>query len=162
MGQTSPQRRGGSKDGSRILRNHLPRNRFENGRGGQLLYLPLLQETSPLSGIQLTWYCARCTQVAVKTEKDLGQKNSPLRSEAETLIELQGSHGVPDVFWLGKRELAGEVRSCSLPLSYSHTRTLVRVCCLKHADDSPPSARGCAPKQRISLGQGQLQQRCPP
>eukprot|EP00961_Rhodomonas_salina_P012881 173417-Rhodomonas_salina.2 len=66
------------------------------------------EETSPLSGIQLTWYCARCTQVAVKTEKDLGQKNSPLRSEAETLIELQGSHGVPDVFWLGKRELAGE------------------------------------------------------
>mmetsp|Transcript_39688 Transcript_39688/g.94050 ORF Transcript_39688/g.94050 Transcript_39688/m.94050 type:complete len:403 (-) Transcript_39688:225-1433(-) len=47
-------------------------------------------------------------EVAVKTEKDLGQKNSPLRSEAETLIELQGSHGVPDVFWLGKRELAGE------------------------------------------------------
>jgi len=47
-------------------------------------------------------------EVAVKTEKDLGQKNSPLRSEAETLIELQGSHGVPDVFWLGRRELGGE------------------------------------------------------
>jgi len=47
-------------------------------------------------------------EVAVKTEPEIGQKFSPLRAEAETLIELQGGQGIPDVFWLGKRELGGE------------------------------------------------------
>jgi hypothetical protein len=60
--------------------------------------------------------CRSSGQVAVKTEKDLGQKYSPLRSEAETLIDLQGANGVPDVFWLGKRELGGEVAFLLLDL----------------------------------------------
>jgi hypothetical protein len=47
-------------------------------------------------------------QVAVKAETDFGQKSSALRAEAEILISLQGGPGVPDVYWVGKRELAGQ------------------------------------------------------
>ena len=47
-------------------------------------------------------------EVAVKAETDFGQKNSALRAEAEILISLQGGPGVPDVYWVGKRELAGQ------------------------------------------------------
>ena len=44
----------------------------------------------------------------MKAETDFGQKNSALRAEAEILISLQGGPGVPDVYWVGKRELAGQ------------------------------------------------------
>ncbi|KAJ1480744.1 kinase-like domain-containing protein, partial [Baffinella frigidus] len=49
-------------------------------------------------------------EVAVKAETDLGKKTSPLRAEAEVrvLIHLQGGPGIPSVYWVGKRELAGE------------------------------------------------------
>ena len=49
-------------------------------------------------------------QVAVKAERDIGQKVSALRAEAETLIHLQGGPGIADVYWVGKRDLNGEVR----------------------------------------------------
>jgi len=50
----------------------------------------------------------RDEQVAVKAETDFGQKNSALRAEAEILISLQGGPGVPDVYWVGKRDLAAQ------------------------------------------------------
>ncbi|EKX50687.1 hypothetical protein GUITHDRAFT_151052 [Guillardia theta CCMP2712] len=47
-------------------------------------------------------------EVAVKAERDIGQKVSALRAEAETLIHLQGGPGIADVYWVGKRDLNGE------------------------------------------------------
>jgi predicted Ser/Thr protein kinase len=53
-------------------------------------------------------------EVAVKAETDFGQKNSALRAEAEILISLQGGPGVPDVYWVGKRELAVSTLGASI------------------------------------------------
>jgi hypothetical protein len=50
-----------------------------------------------------------CSQVAVKTEPDYGLKGSMLRHEGEMLVQLQGCPGIPDVHWIGGRELAGVV-----------------------------------------------------
>lgn len=54
-----------------------------------------------------------CGQVAVKTEQDWGQAYSMLKHEGEMLVQLQGSPGISKVFWIGSRELAGQV-SCPL------------------------------------------------
>jgi hypothetical protein len=55
-----------------------------------------------------------CAQVAVKTEPDYGLKGSMLRHEGEMLVQLQGCPGIPDVHWIGGRELAGVVSSHEL------------------------------------------------
>jgi len=46
-------------------------------------------------------------EVAVKTEPDYDLKGSMLRHEGEMLVQLQGCPGIPDVHWIGGRELAG-------------------------------------------------------
>jgi hypothetical protein len=48
-------------------------------------------------------------EVAVKAEPDFGQKESPLKAEAEILIELQDGPGTPQVYWVGQRPLNGQV-----------------------------------------------------
>ena len=48
-------------------------------------------------------------EVAVKAEPDFGQKDSPLKAEAEILIELQDGPGTPQVYWVGQRSLNGQV-----------------------------------------------------
>lgn len=48
-------------------------------------------------------------EVAVKAEPDYGKKDSPLKAEAEILIQLQDGPGTPQVYWVGQRSLNGQV-----------------------------------------------------
>lgn len=48
-------------------------------------------------------------EVAVKAEPDFGRKESPLKAEAEILVQLQDGPGTPQVYWVGQRSLNGQM-----------------------------------------------------